>query len=85
MNLQNITYGRLMRLKPKRVDKLELRPCPFCGGKAEFRTGGNYHPKLQRRVGVGVKCTGCRVLTPVWQGHDSADRVATAWNRRAVE
>jgi Lar family restriction alleviation protein len=70
--------------KQKVVDQVLLY-CPFCGGRSEFVSGGNYHPKLGRRVGVGVQCTECKVKSPFRQGLDAHARVAEHWNRRAQE
>jgi Lar family restriction alleviation protein len=53
-------------------DALELKPCPFCGGKA----------LLTNREMPGcafVVCEGCQA-----QGDDgTVERVVAAWNRRA--
>lgn len=49
----------------------ELKPCPFCNGKAEFFYIG-------RVVGI-VRCTKCRVSQSVLQVKEDA---INAWNRR---
>jgi hypothetical protein len=49
------------------MKETELKPCPFCGGKAELNIGkiglydGIYPAKYQLRVGVAIKCTKCRM------------------------
>lgn len=56
--------------------EIELKPCPFCGGKAEKRTfiknGGFY---IYR-----VYCTQCQIGAA---GHTSMKRACETWNRRA--
>ena len=49
----------------------ELKPCPFCGGKAKER-----YACLN---GVFVQCNECRVSTYVFSSQDAATR---AWNKR---
>ena len=52
----------------------ELKPCPFCGGEAEFeRTGTN------RRSCI-VTCTDCGATH---EGPDEYDNSGSAWNTRA--
>lgn len=47
------------------MNETELKPCPFCGGKAELKIGkmalydGIYPVKYELRVGVSIKCTQC--------------------------
>ncbi|WP_165424212.1 Lar family restriction alleviation protein [Pseudoxanthomonas winnipegensis] len=62
---------------------VELKPCPFCGGKPILHEAGNDYTKSRRVV---IKCPSCRA-----QRADSALRhsmewligVATEhWNRR---
>ena len=50
----------------------ELKPCPFCGGKAEFRGGSSTTPY--------IRCKECGGRT--MSSYDSAKLIA-AWNRRA--
>ena len=56
----------------------ELKPCPFCGGKARLFVNG----------GVIVICSKCyvgtRILTDSMEYESSAvETVVEAWNRRA--
>ncbi len=53
----------------------ELKPCPFCGGKAVMRTSAS-------KVCAWAKCTACGAESSVFSDHESA---AEAWNRRAAE
>ena len=59
----------------------ELKPCPFCGGKAEL------HHKYELFIGYSyICCTKCGVKTEEvpMSYRDSSDEKATeAWNRRA--
>lgn len=52
--------------------RYELKPCPFCGGKAEFRSGSSTTPY--------IRCKECGGRTK--SSRNSANLVA-AWNRRA--
>lgn len=78
-----ITYEQMVRKTVRKTVRIELKHCPFCGGEAEFRIGGNWNPRLDQRMGTGVRCKGCKVVTPVRQGYDSQLRAAELWNRRA--
>ncbi len=77
-----ITYEQVeKKIVTKRV-RVELAACPFCGGEAEFRTGGNYSSKHGRRMGTGIRCKDCKVVSPTREGPDSQIRAAELWNRR---
>lgn len=80
-----ITFEQITRKVEKKKIRIELAHCPFCGGGALFRHGGNYDPKQNRRVGVGVYCTDCRIATPVRQRTGDCPEAVAAelWNRRA--
>ena len=52
----------------------ELKPCPFCGGEAEFETYGG--------TACAVTCRKCRCGTPTVSLNDG-ERAVEAWNRRA--
>ena len=66
----------------------ELKPCPFCGGKAELRI---VDTKIGKRT--VIRCTNheCYMYYPTaftsWHNGDTAEhaelRLSTAWNRRA--
>ena len=62
----------------------ELKPCPFCGGKATISLKGNAHSTRS----VVVKCSWCRYErkdSALRYGHDwLLDAAVTAWNRRAL-
>ena len=55
----------------------ELKPCPFCGGKA----------RLLVNDGVKVICSKCYIGTMsmtdvMWQESNAVETVVAAWNRR---
>jgi Lar family restriction alleviation protein len=54
-------------------DEEELKPCPFCGGRAEF-----YKTLVEGSTAGWVQCTNCGVnfLTK------ERDEAIAAWNRR---
>lgn len=59
--------------KPRLLDKpVKLLPCPFCGGKAEFRSGSSTTPY--------IRCRECGGRTK--SSRNRANLIA-AWNRRA--
>ena len=77
------------------MNEIELKPWPWCGGKAEFKES-----RVYMDVGISVRCTECNLHTKVtlydciyqyFHGEknvlitkESAYReVAEAWNRRA--
>lgn len=56
----------------------ELKPCPFCGDKAEIAP---CWPSLQQ-----IKCTRCNSGTGLFADEPPAlDRAIAAWNTRAAE
>ena len=59
----------------------ELKPCPFCGGKARmhvaFASGGDHS------VGVYVECPECRSQSGTKWDDGAQEKAAEGWNRRA--
>lgn len=56
----------------------KLKPCPFCGGKAELENS-------MRENCSRIKCTKCRVKTEAFIKsfkYSSDQLAAEAWNRR---
>lgn len=61
----------------------ELKPCPFCGGKAQILDNA-WHVIFNTRV--RIKCRRCGVRTMEYVGSDWDDThylAIEAWNRRA--
>lgn len=54
--------------------KIELLPCPFCGGKAEIENRGWYDERY-----VDVMCEDCRAMTACYANDEAAVK---AWNTR---
>ena len=63
----------------------DLKPCPFCGGEAEYRyVSGIRHPwsgVQADALAITVNCIRCGATIPSGM---SQERVTDAWNRRAV-
>ncbi len=55
----------------------ELKPCPFCGGKASLVTA---HNKNLTWIRYFVKCQRCLTTT---DNYEKPEHAAEAWNRRA--
>ena len=63
------------------VKESELKPCPFCGGKAEFGVNPNTFCKT-----IWVYCQKCGAETKHFEidlYSCAAKNAAEAWNRRA--
>ena len=54
------------------MSEIKLKPCPFCGGKANM--------SLIFRAGFKVECTVCGCKTTLFNRNGDAINV---WNRRA--
>lgn len=53
----------------------ELKPCPFCGGKAIYDTNGTAY------CAICVQC-GARCALTYFSGKKGKDIIAGRWNRR---
>ena len=57
----------------------KLKPCPFCGKKAEFHTFYNGE--------IAAGCPKCGISTlhgrPTYEGERAYTKLAKTWNRRA--
>lgn len=54
--------------------RINLKPCPFCGGRVEIVIG------LLKGLTM-IECKRCRSLTS-FQNNETADKAAEMWNRR---
>lgn len=45
-------------------DTEKLLPCPFCGGKAYFRTDTNGYHKDNRDFRFHIECQSCKIAFP---------------------
>lgn len=83
------------------MNEIELKPCPFCGGKAEIIDCNVYADKAKK-----IRCTGCKVYTPPilinhpayssktypkldestrYTAEQAAEKTAEHWNRRVKD
>ena len=67
----------------------ELKPCPFCGGKARMKYGrynllGAYGGAENDREWAGVYCKKCNVSQPP-RLYSTKTEAMEAWNRRAED
>lgn len=80
------------------MDGIELKPCPFCGGKAEYIINSNYERCTTHGWQFGIKCTNCMIELPMRDfivtadlksngeivfAKDDRKKAADMWNRRA--
>lgn len=75
----------------------ELKPCPFCGGKAMFSTFSNKSSHSCVGVSFNIKCEKCGTKFPktyecemymdqdgnIRMGKDERTKAIKDWNRRA--
>lgn len=57
-------------------DKNELKPCPFCGGKAELYAS---------KVADGLRWVTCTECYASGEPCDDTESAIRAWNRRAKD
>lgn len=58
------------------MDEIKLKPCPFCGEKAQMLDTGNYWPKTYYRV---ISLCFCCMQGKLY---DTPDDAAQDWNKR---
>lgn len=59
------------------MNNIELKECPFCGGKPAFRDNGD-------GIASGVYCTECGIGTIIYN-RSHQENIANIWNNRSVE
>lgn len=59
----------------------DLKPCPFCGGKAITSEEAGINPRIPGCGWVGCQC--CRVFMEYTHGDKGKKLAIDAWNRRA--
>lgn len=80
------------------MDEIKLKPCPFCGGEAEFFAMRHYDKCTKRGWDFGIHCVDCMVALPkadfsiladlacsgeIVLDQDEREKAAQMWNRRA--
>ena len=80
------------------MEKTKLKPCPFCGGVAEFFATRHYDKCTKRGWDFGIHCVDCMVALPktdfiilvdlacsgeIVLDPDEREKAAQMWNRRA--
>lgn len=72
--------GRMVCPECEKPKKAELKPCPFCGGKARLVYAQPYN---------AVQCTKCKVfgktIVDAYEQRDGQIDAIEAWNRRAED
>lgn len=58
------------------MKKIELKKCPFCGGKADFGFKGVFTSIVDNNW---VECTLCHAETQIY---DTREEAANVWNMR---
>lgn len=59
------------------MDDYELKPCPFCGGKATFVYEMPQGTMMCRKCGARVA-----IFSDAYEQGDCRDKAIEAWNRR---
>ncbi len=65
------------------MTEIKLKPCPFCGGEAEFKTIEK--DMLSRQDYIWVRCSKCEATSKKFESNlysSAAEDAAKAWNRR---
>lgn len=78
---------------------IKLKPCPFCGSKAEFVTTTSGYQNDSRIIGFQIRCTKCKIEYPkryevrvslgrngeIITDLDQRKEAVDAWNNRKTE
>lgn len=64
-----------------------LKPCPFCGGKAELDWGSTYNVSEGMRQDGWVECLSCEATVEIASIEDShsSDDLIKKWNNRTTD
>ena len=74
----------------------ELKPCPFCGGQAEFVTNTSGYKNCDRIIGFSIRCKKCKTEYPkryelrislgskgqIETDIDQREQAVSDWNKR---
>ena len=63
-------------------NKIELLPCPFCGGEAIRLIDFDFDDEYERVDFESIHCRSCHARV-AWQ--ETFEAAAEAWNRRATD
>ena len=63
----------------------ELKPCPFCGGEAEYFEERIFCVPLRNVPWKGVRCTKCGGAYISADIHTCLNDMRDAWNRRVTD
>lgn len=67
------------------MDKIKLKPCPFCGGEVTLREN-SFTSREGERLFYSVRCLTCGARTDFFNGvAQSKKKTINAWNKRALE
>lgn len=78
-----ITYQQIIRKTVKKTVEIDLKPCPCCGGEADFKYTKSFRQRHWDDKGsASVQCTHCKISTPFKSSEDHQLVVAEIWNQR---
>jgi len=63
------------------MKKIELKVCPFCGGKAKMKEYSHTDGSKEYTVECALEFKFCPVIPISWP-YDTEEEVAEVWNRR---
>lgn len=66
------------------MDEIKLKPCPFCGGKAEYIINSNYVRCTTHGWQFGIKSPACSDRCADYQIAKAFHRAEAQWMREQV-